>query len=214
MKLKAKMGDEDIRVGEIVEADRIMLYGVRSKAGGVGTFHYSSIEDFLEDWGPVDVGAKSCTHIDEKDKFEEWEKNGIRSELAKVIIAPEDYVDGDKKYFTWDEAMALDLPDGWRLPTRREWVLISEEFACCHDGELSADELIRNLKLNKNGWIDGRGQLHELDANGSYWSSVAYSTATVAHGFDFGSDYLYPQYYYSKGFGFSVRLVKDMEEKE
>lgn len=63
-------------------------------------------------------------------KFKMWNKDGIRSELAKVLIAPEDYVEDEKKYFTWEEACEIKdkLNNGWRLPTRSEWVLICEEF--------------------------------------------------------------------------------------
>jgi len=42
-----------------------------------------------------------------KDKYDEWEEKGIKSKLANVIIAPEDYVEEGKKYFTWDEAMKI-----------------------------------------------------------------------------------------------------------
>lgn len=61
-----------------------------------------------------------------------WKDNGIKSESTGLIIAPEDVEIAGKTGFTWDEAMALEkegkIPEGWRLPTRHEWVMFVEEF--------------------------------------------------------------------------------------
>lgn len=141
---------------------------------------------------------------------ESWLENGIKSETAGLIIAPEDYTESDKKYFTWDEAMALDLPDGWRLPTRHEWVLICEEFANGPDGRLEFPLLEKALGLKKNGYYDPEYEkVDNQGSNGHYWSATAYSAATYAYSLSFDSSNVSPQGDSSKYYGFSVRLVKD-----
>ena len=69
-----------------------------------------------------------------------WKPNGtIKSKLLPIEIAANDYweasdddsdpavVNGKKRYFTWDEAMAIEA-SGWRLPTRTEWMRLCIEF--------------------------------------------------------------------------------------
>lgn len=142
---------------------------------------------------------------------EDMEKNTIRSKLANVIIAGCDYAEGNKKYFTWDEAMALKdkLPDGWRLPTRSEWVLICEEFGQ-KDGGPDVDTLIKNIGVGRHGLVITDG-LRNAGSYGYYWSSSPYSNGTSAYLLYFGSGNLYPFNYYNRYGGFSVRLVKDLE---
>lgn len=141
----------------------------------------------------------------------------IISKLANIEIASHDYSEGDKKYFTFDEACEIEekLGNGWRLPTRKEWVLICEEFACGEDGELNAGMLMDKLKLGLNGnvgpWASNQ-QVRNVGANGYYWSSVA-DSATYARGLDFNPANVYPSYGYGRAYGFSVRLVKDVIER-
>lgn len=147
--------------------------------------------------------------------FKWWAKTGIKSHLAGVIIAPEDYTAGDKKYFTWDEAIALqkDLPDGWRLPTRSEWALICEEFAQ-KDGRLDADTLVTNLNLQRNGWYDFKDKATDGTGYvGYYWSSTPYSSTSSAYYLGFGSSSVYPSYSITRYLGDSLRLVKDLEKQ-
>lgn len=147
--------------------------------------------------------------------FKQWNKTGIRSKLAGVIIAPEDYTDGDKKYFTWDEAIALqkDLPDGWRLPTRSEWALICEEFAQ-KDGRLDADTLVTNLNIQRNGWYDFKDKVLYFAGNyGYYWSSTPYSNGTSAYYLYFDGSGVTPSNYSNRYRGYSLRLVRDLEKE-
>lgn len=144
-----------------------------------------------------------------------WEDNAIRSELAKVLIAPVDYAEGGKKCFTWEEACALrkKLSNGWRLPTRHEWAIIVEEFGVDENGRPSVDKLEKNLGLAKNGVIrDGDGARSAANY-GYYWSSTPYSDGSYAYNLYFYSTAsVYPSYSSSRQNGFSVRLVKDLEE--
>lgn len=126
----------------------------------------------------------------------------IKSKLANLLIAPEDYIEGEKKYFTYDEAMAIEkkLNNGWRLPTRHEWALICEEF----DPEL----LTKNLGLGKKGYVLN-GSLNAVGSGGYYWSRTVYSG---------GSQYAYYLAFHSsrvrlnvRYLGFSVRCVKELE---
>ena len=135
------------------------------------------------------------------------EKPKTISKLAKVEIAPEDYREGDKDLFTWEEAMeaAKKVGDGWRLPTKDEWELIDKEFA---DGDSKKIQKELGLTLGGYSLAGARGGSY-----GRYWSSTASS-------YDYAYDYyLYtsstnPQCSNYKYFGFSVRLVRDLEVEE
>ncbi|MCM1218181.1 MAG: fibrobacter succinogenes major paralogous domain-containing protein [Lachnospiraceae bacterium] len=147
--------------------------------------------------------------------FAKWESRGIKSKLANILIAPYDYIDGDKKYFTWDEAMELEkkLPDGWRLPTRQEMVLMAEEFGCdSESGELDGELIRRNLKLGLNGYLSpGGSSPRDVGSDGYYWSRTAYGSSS-AYDFYFLSGDAYPANYNYKYYGYSVRCVKDLEK--
>ena len=121
-------------------------------------------------------------------------KPKIISKLAKVEIAPEDYHEGDKTYFTWEEAMeaAKKLGDGWRLPTKDEWVLIDKEFA-----DSDSKKIQKKLRLTLDG---------------CYWSSTAYTYTTV-YGYSLDNLYTNPKHHNAKYVNYSVRLVRDLEEK-
>lgn len=129
------------------------------------------------------------------------------SRLTNLIIAGEDYVEGDKKHFTYDEAMDIQrsLPDGWRLPTRSEWALICEEFGQ-KEGELDTNTLVNNLRLGRNRYVNN-GSLTSAGSNGYYWSSTAYS-ATYAYNLYFSSSNVNPSNSNNRRNGFSVRLVR------
>lgn len=154
------------------------------------------------------IGGKS---EDRTKMFDDWKKNGIKSKLTGLTIAPEDYTEGDKKFFTWDEVMALELPDGWRLPTRSEWALICEEFGQDENGRLSGKKLEENLGLAKHGYLDDDDDLCNQGIYGYYWSSTAVSSAFYAYYLYFSSGGVGPAYGVDKSAGFAVRLVKDIK---
>lgn len=143
-----------------------------------------------------------------------WREDGIKSETTGLIIAPEDVEVDGKTFFTWDEAMTLEkegkIPEGWRLPTRHEWVMICEEFGQDEDEELSSSKLAGTLNLRKNGWLDNEDNDNKVFGKGSegnYWSSTAYSTSTHAYLLSFFTTDVYPQNSFSKYYGFNVRCV-------
>ena len=144
--------------------------------------------------------------------MEESKKSPIISKLAHLEIASEDYTEGDKKHFTWDEAMKIGekIGDGWRLPTRHEWALICEEFGQ-KDGKLDSDTLIKNIGVGSHGGLNANG-LYNAGLNGLYWSATPHSNGNNAYYLNFNSGNLYPSSSVSRYFGYSVRLVKDLEE--
>lgn len=152
----------------------------------------------------------------EKYEFDDWNTNGKTSELAKVLIAPENYTEGDKKYFTWKEACAIEkkLNNGWRLPTRQEWTLICEEFGT-KDGVYDVETLMKSLALEKNGVLYSEENVPSYAGNeGNYWSSTPNSNGTNAYGLYFnGTSNIYPSGTYSRRLGFSVRLVKEVKDE-
>ena len=175
------------------------------------------LEKAIEEAG---LFAHTETNILER-KLKDWEKNGIRSKLTGLIVAPEDvdfrinqfgHEHDGKYYFTYNEAIGLEkhLPDGWRLPTRSEWVLLCEEFGNDEDGELSADRLVEKLNLKVNGYCSD-DMCYGKGSYGRYWSkSIGYATYGYNLYFNtFGN--VSPQDYSNKRYGFSVRLVKKVE---
>lgn len=157
--------------------------------------------------------------------FGRWENESIESKLANVIVAPENITKelaGDigtekegKMYFTYDEAMELEKkvlkPNGWRLPTRSEWVMLAEEFGQDRKGVLRKDLLMSRLGLTPTGGFYG-GNLYNATTGGCYWSRTA-TSATNANNLRFYSGLIYPQDYSYKYNGFAVRAVKDIKEE-
>lgn len=142
------------------------------------------------------------------------------SKLAKVEIAAEDYniggteMDG-KHYFTFNEAQEVQktLKDtGWRLPTRSEWTLICEEFGQ-KDGELDCETLYKNLNMKHTGWIGEDGNFLNRTTGGRWWSDTA-SSATYGRNLCTYAGNVYAQYSYFRGYGFALRLVRDVKEAE
>lgn len=142
--------------------------------------------------------------LEELDK--KWRKNGIQLGTTGLIIAPEDVEIDGKTEFTWDEAMALGkegkIPEGWRLPTRHEWVLIAEKFGQDVNGELRGDVLGPKLNLKKDSYGDYYG---------FYWSSTAYTYATSAYHVGYDTSCIHSQNYTLKNGEFNVRCVKSID---
>ena len=108
-------------------------------------------------------------------------------------------------------------PKGWRLPANSgdysfSTLMGSYGLPTTNQGSLTSannysGQLQNPLNFNRPGYYNwDNGALYYRGAVGYFWSSTAYST-TLAHGLLFYSTYFYPQYGYSKGYGFSVRCV-------
>lgn len=127
-----------------------------------------------------------------------------------LIVAPEDYQEGDKKHFTYDEALEIEkkLNNGWRLPTRSELVLLVEEFGQDAHGQLNTTTIMKNLKLTYTGRVDNGS--HGYTTNGYWWSRTAYDSNYAYYLYGYSS-YVFPGTDYSTRYnGFAVRLVKEV----
>lgn len=166
-----------------------------------------------------DVDDNDVTKSEEKKKKEmtRWEEEGITSRLANVVIAPEDLTiqenGREKAFFTYDEAekAVAKLGNGWRLPTRSEWVLIAEEFGNDPDtGKLSSKKLCKALNMELSGDVNNSsGAAVDVGAGGFWWSS------TRSDGYNMYSLYMNttnvsPAGYSYRSLGFTVRCVKDI----
>lgn len=168
---------------------------------------------YHDDYRALDVALRAVSKLKEEEEANKFFPIAV-SELARVEIADRDYTEGGKKYFTFDKACAIEkkLNNGWRLPTRKEWTLICEEFACGDDGCLSGQLLIDKLGLGLNGWqYHEDQQVRGVGALGLYWSSVA-DSATIARDLNFTTASVLPSYGDTRARGFSVRLVRDVEK--
>jgi len=143
----------------------------------------------------------------------EWSPAGvIESKLARVLIATNNYSENGKDHFNFDEALEIKgkLNNGWRLPTRREWALICEEFGCDETGRLNGELLKNNISLPYSGFVVS-GQLSLVNRNGYYWSSTA-KEPNDAYNLSFSSSGVIPFCHDLRFIKNSVRLVKDIEK--
>lgn len=153
-----------------------------------------------------------------------WQPKGaIKSKLLPIEIAANDYwemskndsdpavVEGKKRYFTWDDAMAIKVKGGWRLPTMSEWSIMSVEFGD-RDGEIMAGKLASTLKLKANGYI--RSSYVEFKDECVRWSSTQASAEPFkAYMLFITDDKLYlTAYSTEKYYSLPVRLVRDVKE--
>lgn len=138
------------------------------------------------------------------------------SKLAKVEIADHDYIEGNKKHFSFDEALEIEKKlksTGWRLPTRSEWVLICEEFGRNLEiDELEGQWLQKNLGLALNGYINRYSSSpYGVGSYGFYWSRTAIDS-NYAYLLGLSSSNANPASSNAKYLGFSVRCVKDLRK--
>lgn len=190
---------------------------------------YKILKDFVDNFGSIRIVGEEFFQLLKTDLVSGLEKYGFieeikeqdfaviaTSKLAGVEIAAEDYVEGDKEHFTWDEAIEAvkKLGNGWRLPTRKEWSLICEEFGCDEDGKLSGALLAKNLNLKANGWKDNDGSLRSSGSDGYWWSSTARNTAGRYNLYYDTSNGLNSGDSSNRYVRLSVRLVRDVEGRK
>ena len=105
-------------------------------------------------------------------------------------------------------------PKGWGLPvngdaqTSKSWInLLFTSYSLQDNGDSSTSARKTPLSLVYSGyyyWVNGN--LNGRGSYGYFWSSTPFS-ATGAHGSDFYSAHLLPQYGYNKIYGFTIRCV-------
>ena len=156
--------------------------------------------------------------------FESWEKNAIT--IGDLKFAPEDFYllsgkmpDGKREYFTWHDAKWLEKevlkPNGWRLPTSKEWKKLCEEY------DHNIAELRAKLNLSLKGYISGgdmreyyntlKAQRYTKGIFGLYWSGTAAANIygeNRAHNLHMFSDELVAVGNNDKDAGLSLRCVR------
>lgn len=195
MKLKTKFQDDNFELGEIVDAEMASVHSkgpkikveTTAKIGGIHTFFYDSLREFMTEW-------------EEDSSRPVWESTAETVKLpCGIEIATTDYweydEDDDRRYeFTFSEANALEekLGGHWRVPTEAEWFLICGSAS-------NSKEPVTSKRLND--------LIKNVPESGSYWSSTVYS-GTYGYYLSFNSTRVCPALYYSRSYGFPVRLIK------
>jgi uncharacterized protein (TIGR02145 family) len=107
-------------------------------------------------------------------------------------------------------------PDGWRVPTEKDFAILDMELRKGGDGSSSyTDTLVRNKYLELwggtySGYCGTDGQLGGQGWSAYYWTQAEHSE-NHNHGFrmNFHSDgYIFPQGWLSKDNGFALRCVR------
>ena len=139
-----------------------------------------------------------------KEMTDRWEKEAIVTRSG-LKIAPENYTEGDKEHFTWDEAMeATKKLNGWRLPTQMEWLGICAEFGG-KDGEWDGDTFNQKLGMVYSGLYSSG--LYSQGSRGYLWSSTVNGSTSAYHLY-YNSSNVDTTSNYNKYGGFAVRCVR------
>jgi uncharacterized protein (TIGR02145 family) len=101
--------------------------------------------------------------------------------------------------------------NGWRVPTKDDFVALDKALGGTGGKQSQgASKVVANYINVWGGVYGGYIKAAELVYSGAsayYWSSTERET-TSAYSLQFGGDYIDPQYYNSKSYGFQVRCVK------
>lgn len=176
------------------------------------------------------ISTQNSTQTSLKDNlpdFKNWSDEAIVLDCG-IIVAPENYYEGDKRYFTWDEAMEAEKTMreyGWRLPTAKEWALITAECGYKDDGGWDGDLFNQRLNLEYTGWVDcdnmngyndnpvglvEDGRLYYQGNHAYLWSSTIVSS-TNAYSLGTWSTVVRPAESSNKALGYALRCVKIRE---
>jgi len=117
-------------------------------------------------------------------------------------------------------------PNGWRLPTTQEFMLLHAIYGIDENGKDDAKAFHKALKLEPQGYISisdmdeynkdpenyekNGGTVVDRTTNGHWWSRNASSTTSANYlytGISSNTGGVYAQDSYYRGFGFSIRCV-------
>lgn len=191
----------------------------------------NEIIDYLNSPGIESRELGGNTPTEKYPDFTKWNKDAIDTLIEGLKVAPEDFYvmkDGKRKdYFTWDEAMEYERtvlkPNGWRLPTAREWHMLVGAYGVNERGEHDCKAFFKTLKMERRGYVPkdkmdeynevlDSGEVRNVGTEGNWWSSTATSASTANLLLELSGAFL-PQDSYYKGYGFTARCVKVEEEK-
>ena len=122
------------------------------------------------------------------------------------------YINPDNKeyYYTWEAAKRVAKKLGWKLPSEEDWNKACEECGGVKDKYEGYDKCSLNKKLDiklAGCYING---FYDLGSYGYFWSSSENSNSLDWYRyFDISSSVIRSSY--NKNGGFSVRLVKEIE---
>lgn len=187
----------------VSEAEHYLMMGVEKFSVMVGDIEIRRIKEVKDGYHPTVLRDSNLTGLEIASE-DYWEYSDEDSSAV---------VDGKKRYFTFDEALEIEkkVGDGWRLPTRHECVLLTEEFGTEENyGKFSPDRLEYELGLHKMGYVGG-SSLYNFRAYANYWSSTVYSSDN-SYRLGYTSANVYPANRYYRNYGFSVRLVREKEQ--
>lgn len=147
--------------------------------------------------------------LDVLSQIKDWKENAIDTGMG-FKLAPADLEIDGKEYFTWDEAKEIEekylKPNGWRLPTVGEFVMLYGKYGIDEDGEDDVEAFCEALKIEKKGYKDSNGLLNLQDSYGVWWSTAA-SSVSLAYALYMLSSNLNPQGNNFKAYGFALRCV-------
>lgn len=142
----------------------------------------------------------------------DWEKakeNLIETDCG-ITLCREDYFEGDKKNFTFDEALEVEKEakkHGFRLPMVVEFEKLYAFYGLGEDGKDTIQRFIDELGFTYAGLYGGT-TLYNVGTVGGYWSSSIYNTSNCYYLY-FNTSNVYPQSNVSKNYGLAVKFVYD-----
>lgn len=182
------------------------------------TVTYSSVTNILGEptkcWLTKNLGAsnQAASMNDNSDSAAGWywqfnRKQGYLTDgLALTPAWNTQYVEENSDWLLGNDPCALELKNGWRLPTYTEWnnVGMNNGWANMTGPFYSA------LRLHAAGLIyPNDGSLHNRGMSGLYWSGTQTSMPQTGWSYFFEWNYAYTAYGYYKADGMPVRCLKN-----
>lgn len=170
-----------------------------------GANSYKSIEALTKDWsdGPSEAS-----------KGFDWEKakeNLIKTECG-ITLCQDDYFEGDKKHFTFDEALKIEREakkHGFRLPTVVDFEKLYAFYGVDEKRNDTPQRFINELGFTYAGYYNSATSCL-VGTYGYYWSSSVYSTSNGYY-LHFDTMDVYPQDYGPRYYGHSLKFIYDPE---
>lgn len=143
--------------------------------------------------------------------WEKAKKNLIETDCG-ITLCRDDYFEGDKKHFTFDEALEIEeeaKKHGFRLPTVVDFEKLYAYYGVDEDGDDTLERFVNELNFTYAGLYNG-SSLRYVGTYGVYWSSSVYSTSN-SYNLYFSTTYVYPQNTNSKDYGYALKFIYEGE---
>ena len=147
----------------------------------------------------------------------DWEaaKNNLIETECGITLCREDYFEGDKKHFTFDEALEIEKEakkHGFRLPTVVDFEKLYAFYGLGEDGKNTPQRFVDELGFSYSGYWNGTNtSASYVGSDGYYWSASVLSTNSGYH-LNFDSSAVYPQNLNFKYLGFALKFIYEGEE--